>query len=139
MILSIPYRFNILKNLCDSNSEDNLSIIISTLTHNIESLIQQFFDIYLKLSSAKVKVSITELVRSCKTSYQLFKSDRIQLKYIGGISALPIIVDSLSDADCYRITKDFLELYILYHLSCIIIIYTKEIHQFWTIQEQFHQ
>jgi hypothetical protein len=99
MILFIPHRFNILKNLCDSNSENDLSIIISTLTHNIESLIQQFFDIYLKLSSSKVKVSITELVRSCKTSYQLFKSDRIQFKYIGGISSLPIIVDSLSDVD----------------------------------------
>jgi hypothetical protein len=117
---------NIPLDLSKSNIENELSIIISTINNNNQFLIQQIDDIYLGLLNSKVKISITEYFRWCKTAFQLFKSKNIPPQFVGGVSALRTIIDSLSDGDRRRVTKDVLQPHIPPLLSYIIITDTKD-------------
>ncbi|KAA6394275.1 MAG: putative Midasin, partial [Streblomastix strix] len=141
-IYTTPYRVNISKQLSlkqnqlqnnqdndeeeQNEEDDDLRMIAEDITNKNHQLIDAINDIHRGLNGARVKITITEFIRWCRTAKCLHQFHDLSPTAAAGVSALRTIVDALSDADRRRVTKDILSPHLQPRLNFIVFTDTKD-------------
>jgi MoxR-like ATPase len=116
-IFAGPYRMAI-PGCMEDREHSDLFRITSHIVEGRRELIKKIEEIYQSLQDVgRVKVTITEYVRWCTTTFKLVASGRISPELGPGVAALRTIADSLQDADRRRVTKEVLNTHLPVKLS----------------------